>query len=305
MLKIIKVHSRSISKAFCFCISKPYVLAHCIPSAFQKHFSFPVLRVLNAECFSEAFQFFVLGGCCIPSLRMHTYIHTYTQTYIYIYIYTYNNIFYIYIYYMCVCVYFQLWLGNVWLIFQTLVWECIQGRCSWNADILRGGLLQCSWNVPAMLTISTNAPGMLRECCFSREIPRRCSGNALGNAPGNAPGMLLESWLSPGMLWECSWNPDSLCECSGNALLKCSRNAPGMLKKCSWSSFCRDMLLECCFAKIHRKCSGNAPGMLKKCSGNAKKMLRECSGNAVFQGNSKKMLGECSRECSGECSREC
>ena len=68
MLKIIKVHSRSISIAFCFCISKPYVLAHCIPSAFQKHFSFPLLRVLNAECFSEAFQFFVLGGCCIPSL---------------------------------------------------------------------------------------------------------------------------------------------------------------------------------------------------------------------------------------------
>ena len=165
------------------------------------------------------------------------------------------------LYIIYIHMYFQLWLGNVWLIFQTLVWECIQGGCSWNADILRGWLLQCSWNVPAMLTISTNAPRML----FFKEIPRRCSGNALGNAPGNAPGMLLESWLSPGMLRECSWNPDSLWECSGNALLKCSRNAPGMLKKSSWSSFCRDMLLECCFAKIHRKCSGNAKKMLREC----------------------------------------
>ena len=157
------------------------------------------------------------------------------------------------LYIIYIHMYFQLWLGNVWLIFQTLVCECIQGRCSWNADILRGGLLQCSWNAGSSREVLLecpwkadnihfwNAPGMLRECCFSRKFQEHargmlweCSGECSGNAPGiltlsgNAPGMLLESWLSPGMLRECtfgmlrewSWNIESLWKCFGNAPLE-------------------------------------------------------------------------------------
>ena len=77
MLKILKAHPNCISSAFCFCISKPYVLAHCIPHCIS---NFPFLRALHAECFSKPFQFFFSGECCMLSAFQKHCTYLYFQS---------------------------------------------------------------------------------------------------------------------------------------------------------------------------------------------------------------------------------
>ena len=77
MLKILTVHPNCISSAFCFCISKPYVLAHCIPHCIS---NFPFLRALHAECFSKPFQFFFSGECCMLSAFQKHCTYLYFQS---------------------------------------------------------------------------------------------------------------------------------------------------------------------------------------------------------------------------------